>query len=321
MKIDFLIDACSQPSAAEARHATLERFIARGDPIPFDAADLEACLQALFDLPRERGLPAAPLSLLGDGIEPGGDEWLRLDPVHLRADRSRLLLVPLPPDDVTPAEAEMLQAALEAHFAQSGFQLVSGAAGRWYVRSPRPLELRTQPPQTCAGALDEQHLPAGADGAEFRRLVTEAQMLLHDLPMNAAREASGKLPITGVWPWGNGRMPAIGRSRYSHAYSDDPVVRGIARASGAEAATLPADATALTHLPPDAALLVVCPAAGTPLADIERNWIGPFAKQIEAGALAELRLLLLGSGRSIGRGITRQCLRRWWRRARPLAHA
>ena len=146
--------------------------------------------------------------------------------------------------------------------------------------------------------------------------------------MNAAREASGKLAVTGVWPWGNGHMPAIARSRYTHACSDDPVVRGIARASGAESAALPVNAhgianlpAGVANLPPAASLLVVCATAGTPLAVIERDWLDPLARQIEAGAIAELRLLLLGAGRSIARSITRRQLRRWWRRARPLAHA
>jgi hypothetical protein len=289
--------------------------------------------------------------MLGDGTDPGSDEWLRLDPVHLRADRSRLLLIPLPPGELSPAEAGILHAALAGHFAQSGFELVSSPTGGLYLRLPRPLDLQTQPPQACAGALDEQHLPAGRDGAELRRLVTEAQMLLHELPLNAAREASGKLPVTGVWPWGNGRMPAIARSRYTHAYSDDPVVRGIARASGAESAALPVDAAGLARLPaaragiaklpaaragianlpavpagvaklpPDASLLVVCTTAGTPLAAIEHDWLDPLARKIEAGAIAQLRLLLLRSGPSIARSITRRELHRWWRRARPLAHA
>jgi hypothetical protein len=324
MKIDFVLDAaCSPRSAADAqaRPAALERWIARGDPVPFDATDIESCLQALFDLPRGRALPAAPLSLLGDGIEPGSDEWLRLDPVHLRADRLRLLLVPLAPDDIMPAEAEILQAALEPHFAQSGHTLVAGGSHRWYLRTPRPLELHTQPPAACAGALDERHLPSGADGAMFRRLVTEAQMLLHELPMNEAREASGKLPVTGFWPWGNGRMPAIERSCYTHACSDDPLVRGIARASGAEAASLPADAAGLAHMPPGARLIIHCSTAATPLSAIERLWVAPLEKRIEAGAIAELRLLLLRSDHSIARSITRRHLRRWWRRTKPLVHA
>ena len=112
MKIDFVIDACLPAPDAGTRHATLERFIARGDSIALDAVDLESCLRALFDLPHGQALAAAPLSLLGDGAEPGSDEWLRLDPVHLRADRSRLLLMPLPPGDISPAEAEILHAAL-----------------------------------------------------------------------------------------------------------------------------------------------------------------------------------------------------------------
>ncbi len=320
MKIDLVLDACPLPpgAGANSRYPALERCVTRGDPIAFDVVHLESTLRALFDLPRTHELPAAPLSLLGDGIEPGNDQWLRLDPVHLRADRSRLVLVPLPRNDLTPEEIASVQAMLEAHLTCSGFELVSTPTGRWYLHTTRRLALRTRAPQACAGALDEQHLPAGDDGAELRRLVTEAQMLLHETAFNAAREASGKLAVTGVWPWGNGAMPAIGRSRYTHACSDDPIVRGIARASGAECAPMPPDAASLTPLPPDASLLVVGSGTDISLADFERNWIDPLTKQIEGGAIVELRLLLLTADRCIARRITRRHLHRWWRRAKPL---
>ena len=35
-------------------------------------------------------------------------------------------------------------------------------------------------------------------------------MLLHDHPVNIAREARGCLPVTGVWFWGGGTADAIG---------------------------------------------------------------------------------------------------------------
>src|SRR5690606_22272390 len=114
-----------------------------------------------------------------------------------------------------------------SHFAQSGYELFRTDSQHCYLRAPRLLDVRTQPPYACVGPLDERHLPSRSDGAQLRRLVTEAQMLLHDLPMNDAREANGKLPVTGVWPWGNGRMPVIAASRYTHVVSDDPIVRGI----------------------------------------------------------------------------------------------
>jgi hypothetical protein len=324
MKIDLVIDArCpSQPGRSEARYAVLERLLARGDPLTLDATRLEHCLQVLFGIARSQPLPAAALSLLGDGIDPGEDFWVRLDPVHLRAERSRLRLVLLPPGDIASHEAEALRAALAAHLAQEGYALLAPHAQRWYLRTPRPLELFTQPPDECAGALDERHLPAGADGAAMRRLITEAQMLLHELPVNEAREAAGKLAVNGAWPWGGGAALALAPSRYTHAFSDDALVRGLARASGAQAEPLPDAAARLpAGIPPQSALLVVCSAAETPLADVERRWARPLAEAVEADRAAELRLVLITAERVLARSLARGSLRRWWRRSRPLHHA
>src|SRR5690606_1318395 len=187
-----------------------------------DASDLPSCLAALFALPPGTALPLAALSLLGEGIDPGSDDWLRLDPVHLRADGVRLLLVPLPPGDIDPAEPAAVQDALAPLLAQSDHELVA-ARHHWYLRSSRRLDLRTDPPPRTAGTIDERQLPQGVDGAAMRRLVTEAQMLLHALPMNEAREAGGKLSINALWPWGSGPLVPLARSRYSHVFSDDPV--------------------------------------------------------------------------------------------------
>ena len=324
MKIDLVIDATCRPHQGESeeRYTVLERLIARGEPFALDATDLETCLHALFDISRAQPLPAAALSLLGDGADPGEDYWVRLDPVHLRAERSRLLLVTLPPGDIAPHEADALRAALAAHLAQEGYALHAAQAQRWYLRSPRPLDLLTRPPQRCAGTLDEHHLPAGADGAAMRRLITEAQMLLHELPVNEAREAEGKLAVNGVWPWGGGAMIAIARSGYTHASSDDALVRGLARASGAEAGPLPDDVAGwAAQLRPESSFLLVCSTADTPLGEIERHWLRPLVETLDRDPAAELRLMLIAPERTLARSLTRRNLRRWWRRSRPLHDA
>jgi hypothetical protein len=51
------------------------------------------------------------------------------------------------------------------------------------------------------------HLPADAKGKiHWRRLQNELQMLLSQHPVNAAREAAGKLAINGIWFWGAGAL-------------------------------------------------------------------------------------------------------------------
>jgi hypothetical protein len=325
MRIDLVIDAAcpsTQADAPAARYLALERFIARGEPWELDAGDLVSTVRALFALPPDQHLPAAALSLLGEDIDPGSDDWLRLEPVHFEAGHARVTLVPLPTRDLEPAETQALQEALAPHLAACGYEFVADRSHRWYLRSHQPLALRTQPPRACAGLLDETHLPAGPDGAALRRLSTEAQMLLHALPVNEAREASGKLAVNGIWPWGNGRMTPLPRSRYTRVYSDDPLVRGIGRASGARAGTLPDDAVRmLAESSPDDNLLTVCSLETTPLATVEAKWALPLAQELSAGRAEEIGLVLAGAAPARAARVTRRHLRRWWRRSRPLAHA
>src|SRR5690606_284240 len=97
-------------------------------------------------------------------------------------------------------------------------------------------------------------------------------------------------------------------------------VRGIARAGGAAAATLPDHADGMASgVPPDASVLAFC--GGLGLAQIERQWVAPLAGHLARGRLEALRLFVLGAAEPLARRVTRRDLRRFWRRARPLAHA
>jgi hypothetical protein len=322
MRIDVVIAAhrlapgvTGEPPAA--RLPLLEKLFARGEPWELgDAPDLAACLRTLFRVPHDP-LPIAALGLLGEGIDPGSHHWLRLDPIHLRPEHSRLRLVALPDASVEREEARALTAALGSHFAAEDAQLIAVRPQQWYLRSARRLAASSRCPQRCAGLLDERVLPAGEDGAYWRRLITEAQMLLHALPLNEEREAQGKLAINGVWPWGGGAMPAIAAADYRTVYAEDAWVRGLARAGGATPLPLPADAAALVDVR-TALLLVVRATPARTLHGIEQTWLAPLAAALERAQTNELRVALVADGKTIARRLTRRQWQRWWRRRRPL---
>jgi hypothetical protein len=322
MRIDLVIaadrlapDAAAQSGAA--RLPLLEKLLARGEPWELDdAPDLKSCLRTLFRVPDDP-LPIAALGLLGEGMEPGSHNWLRLDPIHLRAEHSRLRLVALPDDCLGQEAAQALIAALAPHLAAENAELIAVRPQQWYLRSPRPLPAPTGCPRRCAGVLDEHALPAGEHGAYWRRLITEAQMLLHELPLNEQREAQGKLAINGVWPWGSGAKPSIAAAGYQHVYADDAWVRGLGRAGGAEPLRLPADAGAIAGARADV-LFVLKTAPARSLQRIEQTWLEPLAAALERAQASELRLALVARGRTIACRLTRRHMHRWWRRRRPL---
>ncbi len=325
MKIDLLLDvaAFEGGTGEPVRMPALEMLVARGDPMPCSARSLQESLLELFQVPRTEP-PIAALTLLGDGGTPGDQYWLRADPVCLQATRTRLLLAPLPAGDVDEEEARELVAALQPHLATSGHELLACRAQRWYIRCAEPPRLHTEPPLAEGGLLTEDRLPSGEDGAFWRRLMTEAQMLLHEHAVNKAREARGKLPVNAVWLWGGGRLQELAPSLYTKVYGDDPLVRGLARAAS-DFAPLPAAADAVLADATDASELLVVPTPPesdeTPEA-FDTRWIAPLSRALHAGRLRELRLLLIDAAGSRQRSLHRAHLRRFWRRARPLfAHA
>ncbi len=154
--------------------------------------------------------PIAPLTLLADGGEPGEDCWLRADPVHLNVSRDNVQLMDSHVIEPSIEEANALAATLNAHLANDGLQIEVRDAARWYLRIPPEEMPDTTPLWKISGSSVFEHLPSNDGGKiNWRALQNELQMLLNDHPVNAAREAAGKLPINGIWFWGAGSFAEI----------------------------------------------------------------------------------------------------------------
>ena len=329
MKLDLVIEltgAAAQVSASHSpvRMPMLETLIARGDPFQPPAVGCDECLIALFGHDPAVATPNAALRALGEGLAPGTDYWLRADPVSLAPTTAHLTLTELAEDSLTAAEAQALLATLNAHFAADDLVLFAPHPQRWYVRSKTTLDLKTLSPADCAGTLQESVLPAGRDGARWKRTITEAQMLLHAHPVNMVREDEGKAPANAIWPWGGGGLPLhAGSPPFASVWSDDPLVRGLGRLAGIATHALPPDVRELLAKAPEAdpALVVIRirhSQAANALASLEEHWLSPLRAAIAGRQISELSISVFGGRAPISRHVTRSHLRRWWRRNRAL---
>jgi hypothetical protein len=312
----FIPDFFSSESAAAAdRLAAAETLIARGRRKLGASMAPEAWLFERFGARRQRDWPVAPYSLLADGGAPEGHFWMRADPVHLAVGRDSLALGPAALD-VSRSEAEALAGTLNRHFAES---LVFHPLHpeRWYVRFPARPEVDTTAPSAARGTVFEDKLPSGADAMRFRALMNEVQMLLHEHPVNAEREARGAPVVNSVWFWGGGTLAAPDARPFSMVLAEDPLARGLARSSGTPERRLPGDAeTMLSELPEEGTTLVVL----DPLerAAIERDWFGPLLAALEEGRIGMLSLHLTGESSLLEVETVRSDLRYFWRTRKPL---
>jgi hypothetical protein len=311
----FIPDFFSGESvASENRPAAAETLIARGRRKRGPLASSDAWLFERFGAPVPHGIPVAPYTLLADGGAPGEYFWMRADPVHLSVGLDSLVFGKSALDLSRP-EADGLIEALNRHFGDAlAFQ--APRPERWYVRLQAAPELDTTPPSAARGSAIGDKLPSGAGATHFRALMNEAQMLLHEHPVNAAREARGAPPVNSVWFWGGGFLEAPAARPYSVVLAANPLARGLARAAGIPERSVPRDAaTMLAGLPSEGRALAVLDSGN---ADLEREWFEPLLAALRGERIGMLSLHLSAADSLLEVETVRSDLRHFWRMRKPL---
>jgi hypothetical protein len=69
--------------------------------------------------------------------------------------------------------------------------------------------------------------------------MNELQMLLHDHPVNQAREERGEPVINSLWFWGNGVLPESVSAPGPEICADHALARGLARHAGIRCSPVP----------------------------------------------------------------------------------
>ncbi|MDO8933522.1 MAG: hypothetical protein Q7U97_14100 [Rhodocyclaceae bacterium] len=269
-------------------------------------------------------LPAAALRLLGEGCAPGRHEWLCLDPVHLSVNRRGVKLEDPAALALTAEEDAALRATLAPHFSAYG-ELSSAVPGHWHLRLADICELVNLPLPQAAGYAVDPALPSGRDGMRWRRLLAEAQSLLHDHPVNRAREAAGKPVVNSLWPWGPGQLATPLSAPFDAIWSSDPLLLGLAHASGVAGSRPPpayehadGDILAVIDDLTAAARSLDALAWREALARLERDWFAPLTDALRRGRCRTLHVVAFGPDASVDIHIARHDLLKFWRRPQAL---
>ena len=288
--------------AGDALPPSLARALGRAD-----ASTGAVGPASLFDV-LPRGWPAAAVLRQVERGDAAGAQWVRADPAYVRPDinGARLLAIgaALGLDE---SSAESLLRALRPVFGDYGMPIEATAPSRWYLRvdpgAPLP---RFADPDDALGADLFDHLPPGDIGRRWRALLSDAQVTLHQHPLNAERVARGLAPVNSVWFWGAGRLPDHVRTAQAAIFGDDEVLSAFATLAGSTPAPLPA------RWP-------CAPAAHTAF-DLRRSrrldtlcgdWLEPAFADLRRGAITSLQLVFDDGMRFDAR---RSQALRFWRR-------
>jgi hypothetical protein len=311
------------------RSPALEALLCRAEIRAIQATHYYQWLGNAFGLEK---LAVAPITLQADGIEPGKEYWLRADPVHLRIQRDEMFLFDSHAAPLQQQEANALCATLNQHFARDQLQFIPAAPDRWYIKLNREPALSTSMLDQASGNSIDALMPAGAESPLWRQRMNEVQMLLFEHQVNIARESRRELPINSVWFWGGGFMPQTISSDYTQVMSDEIFARGLAQTARVSAEPLPTNCLefSLDDKNHNNKKLIIINMLHNIMVygdvvkwrdaqeQLDADYFVPLLAALKSGAIDTLTIIDPKSYKPREFIITKNSLRKFWRRAKPL---
>ncbi len=178
-------------------------------------------------------------------LPPADAPELVVRPVHLHPGLDQVMLAPPGQLSVDDSEARLLADAANRWLADDDLYLSPQRPDVWALRArgngngqgSRDMAalgaLQAPSARTASGRNIGAWQASGAAASRWRQLDTLIQMSWFEHPVNEARLAQGRLPITG--PWLEGRAGAARARAFDHVWTDDDAIEGLARRAGADA--------------------------------------------------------------------------------------
>ena len=277
-------------------------ILSRAREYPLECGTIERNLCTLFGPESSSGIPLSVSDLTASIDSPDNRcaGIMRADPVHLRADPNQILLFNDPSIMPSAVEADALIKILNSGLPQLG--LCRGRhPARWYFCPDEGCDAITVSPSRVNGRSITNFLPSNPGADAFVKMMHEAQILLHEAPLNAERVARGLPTINSIWIWGD-ELPsnALGTTP-RFVIGDDVLTAALARRFKLDWSIDRAPTELLSQITRgdgDGLLVLGAPTGpikcGGRISGIEafeRRWSQPILNSLRCFRLAELRVV------------------------------
>jgi hypothetical protein len=225
----------------------LSRFLARSDRAAQPRQSYFDTLFALFR-PIDEKDPRVPVAAVCRYAQTGQVDdayWLRIDPVHLSADKDRLYMFGNRVLALQSKEARQLVSALQELYADRDWHFEYSQPHQWYLRLAAEPDVRFHALDSAMGHPIDRFMPEGPGRDEWLRFLNEVQMLFHSHEVNNERMLHSEYTANSVWCWGEGRLPDRLQAPWSLVYSNNLFVRGLAALCGIPHVAIPESADEL----------------------------------------------------------------------------
>jgi hypothetical protein len=244
-----------------------------------------------------------------------GQYCLRADPVHLVLQRDCFSLHESFPLPLSQVEAQALVASLNQHFSRDGLHFMLGASGACYLLSNGTPQIQTTLPSVALDKNSHDFLPQGNDASYWLALLNEVQMLLHEHPINLAREAAGQLALNSLWFSAGGTLPTKPSllARQASLMANSKLYEGMAKLGALPYAPLP-DSLAHVLQQPASTMRLHLPCTEA----LDALWLTPLWQALKQAKISQLSLNLGFYERLIQLSIRPRDVYKFWRRPRAL---
>jgi len=341
MNLHLVIPALNWPDTSQHQiyHdlplPSLEKLLSKSSNSQNSPQEIEAWLCKTFNVTKQKDWPIAPIMLHSDSSESvktnNKDYWIRADPVHLRIEHNHIMLADSQAFKISNEEAEILTEDINKIFNNDNWALLPLHPKRWYIRTTNTPKMITHTLGQVTCKNINNFLPSGEDSVTWHKLFNEIQMLLHDHPLNKAREARGELTINSIWFWGGGHHPQSFKSPYTKIWSNNELARALSQASCTEHSQLPLDATSWRQLNSSGNhLLILDTLLGKSqyrdayswrenLKELEKNWFTPLYNALKQGKINMLTITALNENGAWEFSTTRTNFWKFWLLMKPLS--
>lgn len=186
----------------------LTRTVPEGFPPGSDVANLSLIG---YD-PKRYYTGRAPLEAASMGISLTSEEIAyRCNLVTLdRSSTEKLTMVDFSAGHISSEEAAELMQALEEQCGGDVFHFYPGVSYRHLlVYCGKPNSFSTVPPHDHIGQDISSHYQAYSQQSDWQTLLSNAEVILAEHPVNQHRLNQGLPPANGIWPWGEGTTPTM----------------------------------------------------------------------------------------------------------------
>ena len=214
------------------RSAGLDTLLARGAVArerslagnPLAELPEDHFLRELFGVPAGVAIEALTGAALGVPLP-----YWRVTPCHLHLGMDHAMLTDPPQLQLSPQEAQALAATVAPSFSELGLTLQAPRPDAWFVHG-QAWDLQAHAWTQASGRNIAAYQPSGTRARDWRRLLTEVQMLWHEHPVNEARAARGLRAVNALWL--DGFAPAHPAPGKGLMFADSLALAGLSTSAG-----------------------------------------------------------------------------------------